>query len=229
MNRRIGVFVVLVSSTLLLTSCSVTLRGIITDIVTDLAITDAKVTVQIDPERTREAGVDEEGKYRIKKDDKPQDVAYTAPGFESYTTNMEKVKEKDVYLVPTPEETARRIVQGMMDKNYDEVYRYLHPNYQGLFTQEKFRSLNENDFATMLDKVTEFRIAETVDKETYKDEILTKTYVDVKAITAVMVMGEDVPEGEEAPEFTWEINLIKMRDQNSKEYWHWIFNRTTNT
>ncbi|HNT30526.1 MAG TPA: hypothetical protein PKL83_06270 [bacterium] len=223
-TKHAALIATLLLNTYLLTGCSFAMKGKIFDIVTGNGIAKAKVSIKLNDDKTRDEEANDEGSYRIKKDDKDQEVTYTADNYESFTTTIKKDKTKDVYLVPTPEETARRIVQAMIDKDYSTAYLYLHPNYKGILTEEKFRQENEGEFASYLELVKEFRIAEVRDLESYRDESMKKTYEGVKSITAVLVMDL-----EGKVENTWEIILFRVKDADGKDYWHWLFNRTSNT
>ncbi len=223
--KKLSMIAVCSLSVLVLSSCSFAMKGKVTDIVTGQPI--SKVTVSIDlgaDKKPREATTNDQGSYRIKKDNADQLITYAADGYESFTLTSKSDKSRDVYLVPTAEETARRIVQAMLDKDYDTAYTYLHPFDQGFFTRDQFREI-QTDFASYLSLVKEFRIAETKDLERFQDSILQKTFTGTKAVTAVLVLEN----GDIKQENAWEINLMKMTDANNKEFWHWIFNRTSNT
>jgi len=212
----------LLGTTLLLTACSFTLRGKITDIATGNAVENATVSVDLGEGRDpRTAKTNAEGNYRIKKDDRPQDVTYTADGFESFTVSLNKEKVKNTYLIPSPQETARRIVESLRNEDMDLTYGYLHPNYQSLFTLDRYKELNQ-DFVAFLKSFGEYRIAEVTSLESYKDDQLNKVYTDVRVVTVVLVNTTDG-----SRETYWRVYLQLMEDQGGKTFYHWLFNRTT--
>lgn len=216
----------LIITGIILTACSFSMRGTVTDIITGVSIKDAKVRVELGEGRDpREVITAENGAYRIKKDNRDQLVTYTAEGYEDYPVTIKKEKTRNTYLIPTPSETARRIVQTMLDGQYEEAYKYLHPNYQGAtFTLEKFREINSGDFASYLALVKEFRIETVTAMEQYRDVPLNKVYNNVIKLQVILVI-----ELEGTYENTWDVYLQRMTDPaNGKDFYHWIFNRTSN-
>ena len=186
------ILIPLLLSAVVLSGCSFALKGTVTDVVTGQPIADAKVTISLGGDKKpRDATTNTQGKYRIKKDSKDQSITFAAQGYEDFTTVSKSDKTRDVYLIPTAEETARRIVQAMKDQDYDTAYNYLHPFDQGYFTRDQFKEINQGDFANYLSQVTEIRTAEVKSVDRLKNNILQKTFTDVSAVTIVLVMNAD--------------------------------------
>ena len=222
--KKISLISICCLTVLLLSSCSFAMKGKVTDIVSGQPVGSVTITIDLGNGKTREAKSNDQGSYRIKKDNADQQITYTADGYDSFTLISKSDKSRDVYLVPTAEETARRITQAMLDKNYETAYAYLHPFDQGFFTLDQFKEI-QSDFENYLSLVKEFRVAETKDVESFRDNILQKTFTGTKAVTVVLV----IENGDIKQENTWDINLMRMTDENNKEFWHWIFNRTSNS
>ncbi len=221
MNRKI--VLLLVVSAFVLSACSYTLRGVITDNSTGSVIDSVKVSVKLSGTNPRIFTTKKDGKYSIKKDDIAQDVTYSADGFEPFTTILTKEKSRNIFLIPTPQEMARRIVDGLKNGDFAKIYTYLHPDYAGSYTADQFAQVNQT-FKNYLANVSSYTITDLKENIEYHDPVLTKTFTGVDAVTVVLTLST-----EGNPQNTWVIHLQKMLDQNNKSFWHWLFNRTTNS
>lgn len=210
---------------LVLTGCSFTLRGVITDVTTGQPVEGATVSVVLgDDNEDRTSETNDEGAYRIKKDDRAQEVAFMADGFETFSTTLTNERERDVFLIPTPSETARRIVGHLRDSQYEETYNYLHPNYRNLLTQDQFEQEMGGGFSDLLALVTDFRIDEVTTTDNYRDDRINKTYNNVVAVQVILEMEN----GGSTFENAWTVHLQQVRGEDDRLFYHWLFNRTTN-
>jgi hypothetical protein len=216
-HLAIGLFI-----SLMLTACSFTMRGTVTDITTGSAINSAQIEVKVSADQTRTASTNDQGKYRIKKDDKEQEMTFRADGFDPFATSLKNTKSKDIYLIPSPETTAARLFQSMQDRNYEVAYNLLHPNYQGLFSLDEFTRINAS-FADYLANVKDFKIQDVKDLTTFEDIKVTKTYNDVKQVDALLTFDDAG-----TIQSIWPVYLQKMKDQNDKTFYHWLYSTTSN-
>lgn len=209
-----------------LTACSTTMRGTVQDGITKEPIPNSQIEIHLtaDGEEIRTETTNEEGQYRIKKEGDSQKVIFKADGYEEKELLIEKETTYDIDLWPTAQETAQRILKHLQNNEFDQVYTYLHPNYQELYTKEDFLEINtQSGYNLFMSQIEDYTIENINTNQSYRDENLKKTYKDVTLVIVSLTLKDKTSSFRP----TMVVPLIQ-ENVDGVTYWRWVMNRTTN-
>lgn len=200
------------------------MQGTFRDVVTEEIITDGQIAIQISEDETRVENTDDSGEYRIKKEGDAQQVTFSAAGYEDQQVVLEDQSDYNVFLVPTAEETAGRIIEAMREGDYATAYLYLHPNYISLYDESTFEEINvDSGYEDFIRGVQSFEVINVRAEQSYRDANLRKGYEEVTLVSLELELNAS---GTQSSSMV--VPLVK-ESVNGKTYWRWLFNRTTNS